>query len=177
MGLERDTVVQVLLRERIRVMAIASAIVRDVHAADDIYQQVVLSALQATDKFADREHVVAWALRAARHRALDLTARRQIASLPDDVLDLLEADWSDAPGQMSDQAEALHRCMQGLAQPTRELLRLRYSEGLTAVAIAGKMRRTADAVYQNLSRVHRLLRDCVERQMTRTGQPAERGAL
>ena len=48
MVLEPDTIVQVLLRERLRVTALAAAVVRDVHAADDIFQQVVLAALEAT---------------------------------------------------------------------------------------------------------------------------------
>ena len=42
--LEPDTIVQVLLRERLRVTALAAAVIRDVHAADDIFQQVVLAA-------------------------------------------------------------------------------------------------------------------------------------
>jgi RNA polymerase sigma-70 factor (ECF subfamily) len=174
MGLGRDSIVQVLLRERVRMMASATALVRDVHAADDIFQQVVLAALQAEETFRDRDHVVAWALRAARHRALDLASRRRLTPLPDDVLDQMEADWT-APGDWSDQAEALHRCLARLAGPAREMLRMRYADGLTAVAIAERLRRTADAVYQTLSRAHRALRRCVEHEIGRVDQPAEGG--
>ena len=46
MPLEMDTIVQALLKERRRVTAYAAAVVRDVHAADDIFQQVVLAALE-----------------------------------------------------------------------------------------------------------------------------------
>ena len=176
MGLERDAIVQVLLRERVRLTASAAAIARDVHAADDIYQQVVLAALQHADQLRDARHVVAWALRAARHRALDLAHRRRLVPLPDEVLDLMEADWADPdPGGWSDRAEALHRCLGRVADPAREVLRLRYADGLSAVAIACKLRRTADAVYQMLSRTHRALRKCVERELARVDQPAEGG--
>jgi len=118
MAMEADAVVQILLRERLRVAAIATAIVRDVHAADDIFQQVVLSALEHRDQFRDADHVLAWAIRTTRHRAIDLTHRRRMVSLPDEVLDLLEAEWLEAPGDAwSDRMEALHRCVGQLAGP------------------------------------------------------------
>ncbi|HVK08415.1 MAG TPA: sigma-70 family RNA polymerase sigma factor [Gemmataceae bacterium] len=172
--MDRDVIVQVLLRERVRLTASAVVIARDVHAADDIFQQVVLAALQAAEKFQDAHHVLAWALRAARHRAIDLAHQRRLVPLPDDVLDLMETDWSD-PAAWSDQAEALHRCLARVAGPAREILRLRYAEGMTAVAIARRLRRTADAVYQMLSRTHRALRQCVDRELSTVGEPAKGG--
>src|SRR5262249_54002620 len=69
--LEPDTIVQVLLRERLRVTALAAAVIRDVHAADDIFQQVVLAALEARSHFRNTDHVLAWSFRTARCRALD----------------------------------------------------------------------------------------------------------
>jgi RNA polymerase sigma-70 factor, ECF subfamily len=176
MAMERDAIVQTLLRERVRLTASATVVARDVHAADDIFQQVVLAALQHGDQFRDARHILAWALRAARHRALDLANRRQLIPLPDEVLDLMESGWADPdPGAWSDRAEALHRCLGRMAEPAREVLRMRYADGLTAVAIAGKLRRTADAVYQTLSRTHRALRQCVEHELGRIDQPAGGG--
>lgn len=167
MTLEPDTIVQVLLRERLRVTALAATVTRDVHAADDIFQQVVMAALESRAQFRDPDHVLAWALRAARHRAVDFARSRRLRSLPDDVLDLLEARWADpAEGAASDRGEALHRCLGRLTNSARELLHLRYAEGLTAVAVAERLRRTVDAVYQTLSRVHRALRACVERELS-----------
>jgi DNA-directed RNA polymerase specialized sigma24 family protein len=126
MTLKMDEVVQVLLRERLRVSAVAAAIVRDVHAADDIYQQVVLTALEGANDFRDAEHVLAWAIRVARHRAIDLSHKRRPVSLPDDVLDLLEGGWADPAGAgWSDRVEALHHCVKHLAEPSRQLLQKR----------------------------------------------------
>lgn len=168
MAMESDTVVQILLRERLRVTATAAAVVRDTHAADDIFQAVVLSALEHCEHFQEPEHVLAWSLRAARHRALDLARRRQLRTLPDSVLDLLEAKWDDPAGEnWTDRAEALHRCVAKLTGPARTLLTLRYSDGLPTQAIAERLHRSSDAIYQNLSRVHRALRLCVDREMNR----------
>jgi RNA polymerase sigma-70 factor (ECF subfamily) len=170
MSLEVDAIVQVLLRERLRITAVATAVVRDVHAADDIFQQVVLRALEQRGQFQSPDHVLSWAVRAARHRAIDLTRQRSLCSLPDDVLDLLEAQWADPAGdEVSDQVEALRRCLGKLTAPARDLLRMKYDEGLSAADMARRLRQTVDAVYQNLSRIHRGLRDCTRRELARLG--------
>ena len=71
--------------------------------------------------------------------------------------------------------EALHHCVGRLAAPARELLQMKYAEGLTAVVIADKLCRTPDAVYQSLSRIHRALRECVERELVRLDSPLRGG--
>lgn len=176
MDLESDTIVQVLLRERLRVTALAAAVVRDVHAADDIFQQVVLSALEVAPRFRDTDHLLAWSFRAARHRALDLARSRRLQSLPDEVLDLLESRWADPElAAATDRGEALHHCLGRLGAPARALLRMKYADGLSAAAIADRQHRTAAAIYQNLCRIHRALRECVEEQLADHAATISRG--
>jgi RNA polymerase sigma-70 factor (ECF subfamily) len=166
MGLAPDIVVQLLLRERLRVIATATAILRDVHAADDLFQQVVLAALEHREDLRDADHLLAWALRAVRHRAVDVARRRHLRSLSSHVLDLFESDWGDPAGDdCPDRVEALKRCLGKLGGPARDLLQMKYFDGMTAGAIADRQHRTPDAVYQTLSRVHRALRTCVEREL------------
>lgn len=177
MPLEPDAVVQLLLKERLRLVAAATAIVRDVHAADDLFQQVVLAALEHRDQFTGTGHLLPWSMRAIRHRAIDLTRKKQLRSLSTEVLDLIEADWGDPAGIGSpEQVEALRRCVNRLGPAARDLLHMKYSEGLTAARIAARLRRTADAVYQSLSRLHRSLRDCVERELTDPPAPHLEGS-
>lgn len=166
MGLDSNTIVQVLLRERLRVAASVLAIVRDVHAADDVFQQVVLQALQSREQFRDADHLMAWVLRAARHRAIDLIQKRGARCLDESVLELLEDQWSTVPADaVTLRVEALQGCMEKLPEPARRLLRLRYEDGLRCNAVAARLKRSVDAVYQNLSRIHRQLRECIERRL------------
>ena len=166
MGLESDTVVQVLLRERVRIAASVALVVRDCHAADDIYQQVVMLALEHRADIRDPDHLLAWALRTARHRAVDWLRGRKLRPLPNEVLDLLEADWRDVDGVgCADQTDALRRCLGKLGAQARGVLHMKYADGLTAAAMAVRLHRSTDAVYQQLSRLHRALRACVEREM------------
>lgn len=170
MPMDADAIVQVLLRERLRVTAVAASVVRDIHAADDIFQQVVLTALENRNQFCEAPHVLAWAIRAARHRAIDWARRRRLVCFPDEVLDLLEADWSDTPhDKLSEQLEALHRCLNRLASRAQEMLHMKYVDGLNAAGIAAELQRTPDAIYQSLSRIHRFLRDCVGQELIRSG--------
>ncbi len=166
MTMKADEVVQTLLRSRLRVAGVAAAVARDVHAADDIFQQVVLSALEDCGQFRDADHLLAWSLRAARHRAIDLSRRRKMISLPDEVLDLLEAQWANPiSASWPERMEALHRCVGRLGSRARDILQKKYADGLTVLVIARQMRRTPDAVYQALSRIHRGLRECVAREL------------
>lgn len=171
MSLEPDAVVRVLLRGRLRLAAIAMAIVRDPHAADDVFQQVVLSALEHLTHFHDSNHVLAWALRAARFRAIDLARERRVRVLSDTILDRLEDRWRELPdSELTEEVRVLYDCLDQLAPHARELLRLRYDQGLSVVAIAARLQRNADAVYQSLSRIHRALRGCVRQKLD--GEPA-----
>ncbi len=166
MTMKADEVVQILLRWRLRVASVAAAIARDVHAADDIFQQVVLAALEDKEQFKDPEHLLAWAVRAARHRAIDLCRKRKMVSLPDKVLDLLEAEWtSPTSAGWPEKVEALHRCVSRLGTKARELLQLKYADGRSVLFIAKQVGRSPEAIYQALSRIHRALRECVEREL------------
>jgi len=167
MTLSIDTIVQVLLRRRMRLVAIAAAIVRDVDAADDIFQQVVLAALQHTKEIRDEDHLLAWAVRVTHHRSLDWARRKRARTLSPELLDLLESTWGDpAESGLPDQVDALRRCVGKLDEPARELLRLKYNDGLATPALASRLHRSADAIYQSLSRIHRALRHCVHRELS-----------
>jgi RNA polymerase sigma-70 factor (ECF subfamily) len=163
MGLSSNTIVQILLRERVRISASVMSILRDAHAADDVFQQVVLQALEGREHFREPEHLLAWALRVARHRAIDALPKRPTRCLDGSVLELLEQQWAEAPADdVPARVEALHRCLEKLPASARQLLRLRYEDGLRCTSVAERLGRTVDAVYQSLSRVHRQLRQCVE---------------
>ncbi|MFL5339798.1 MAG: sigma-70 family RNA polymerase sigma factor [Gemmataceae bacterium] len=159
---------ELLLRERLRIVAAAAIIVRDIHAADDIFQQVVLSALEHRTQVRDADHLRAWGLRAARHRAIDFARKKQLRSLSTELLDLFEAEWGDPAADSSPEVEALRGCVSKLCARSHHLLRMRYFDGMPAVAIANQLHRSADAVYQSLSRIHRALRECVNQELARS---------
>jgi RNA polymerase sigma-70 factor (ECF subfamily) len=97
---------------------------------------------------------------------LDLVRRKQLRPIPDDVLDSLHARWTDPNGAgRPEHVDALNRCLGKLADSARRLLWLKYQEGLTATEIAHRLRRSEDAIYQSLYRIHRALKGCVAQEL------------
>lgn len=166
-------VAEVLLRERVRITAAARLVLHDPNSADDVFQQVVLLALQSPADWADAGHLVAWAVRTARHRALNAARDRRRVVLDADVLDELTADLGAVPSEvLRARTEALARCLEAVPADGKRVLRLRHADGLSGATIADRLGRSVDAVYQQLSRLHRQLRRCVER---RTADPGGEG--
>jgi RNA polymerase sigma-70 factor (ECF subfamily) len=59
-------------------------------------------------------------------------------------------------------ASALRHCLENLPQESKRLLRMRYDEGRSGRDLAALLRRSEDAVYKALSRLHAVLRKCAE---------------
>jgi RNA polymerase sigma-70 factor (ECF subfamily) len=94
--------------------------------------------------------------------------------LDESVLEQLEEQWTlSSTDEMGYRMEALRQCMEKLHERSRSLLQLRYEEGLPCAHVAQKLRRSVNAVYQSLSRIHRDLRQCVERRLLSPGQARE----
>ena len=158
-----------------------TAIVRDPHLADDLFQDVALLAMQRAGRIRDVGHLLLWARKTARFKAMEALRARGggWVCLDDDVLDALEEDW-DAAGSHSDgnnadeQIHDLRLCMQRLSARARRILHLRYGEGLTGPELADTLTIGVASVYVALSRIHKALRDCMARRAGRPGETDER---
>ncbi|MEQ2008832.1 MAG: sigma-70 family RNA polymerase sigma factor [Limisphaerales bacterium] len=169
MPLPQETIVRTLFAARVRLSAGAWLIVRDTQAAEDIFQDVCVKALDALAKgatFENEARLISWAQVTTRHQSLNwLRARRpEVVTLASDVLEQLEGEWAVAtqPGE-SQRAEALAECVQKAPPESRRLIELRYHEGRPCEEVAAALGCGLAAVYQRLSRLHRQLKLCVER--------------
>ncbi len=167
MPLDAATVGRELLANRFRVMAVAAVVVREHDLVDDVFQQVVVQALEDPARYADPTHLLRWALRAARHRAIDLARSRKRLVLDDSVYELLASEIEELPAdEQVARVKALRECLAGLSPEAKRLLAMRHEDGLACGVIAQKVGRSVDAVYQSLSRTHAQLRKCVERRVS-----------
>jgi RNA polymerase sigma-70 factor, ECF subfamily len=175
MGLQPDIAVDRLLADRSKLLAYIWSIVRDFHATEDIFQDVVVAAMSHADEIKDQEHLLAWARQAARFKGIDWlrSQKRRPSLLDDDVLDLLEGHWNrfDAvsPHLWTD---AVRDCVLKLTDYARQLITLRYAEGLTGLEVAQRVGRTPRTVYVALSRTYRQLEECIQGQLA--GKPGEK---
>ncbi len=161
MGLSTDILVGFLLRWRLRFVGLANAVVRHHQDADDVFQQVVVAAIEHGSQFVDVDHLQAWAMRTTRNKAIDLAKKKQCKSLSPHVLALLESESVEGSGA-TDRDVALWSCLGKLTEAAKYILKLRYETNLAVPEIASQLGRTEEAIYQMISQSHRALKRCVE---------------
>jgi RNA polymerase sigma-70 factor (ECF subfamily) len=166
MALERDTVLRLLLRERAKILAYLHALLPDRTAAEDLFQEVSILALDRCGEIEHERHFLGWLRTAARWKALRAHEKQRAApvSLDAEVLDLLGAEWSRLDEQPATAlVDRLTECLQRLTPEARRLVELKYVEGKEGMTIAAQTGKKLRSVYTALSRVHRALATCLER--------------
>ncbi|HIG27625.1 MAG TPA: sigma-70 family RNA polymerase sigma factor [Verrucomicrobiales bacterium] len=168
MILTEEQVLQTLMKWRTRVSAAAWVVVRDTQAAEDIFQNVALKALTKDVSFEAEGAVLSWAFITARREGIDWLRRyrREAVHMDVEILKLLEKDWVSEtlrPGGLK--IEALQTCLESIPDKSRQLLRFRYSDGYSCEEVADRIGIQLNAVYKRLSRLHQILKDCIESRM------------
>ena len=99
MPLAEPLILQVLMTARTRLSGAAWLVVRDTHAAEDIFQNVALKAMSREVTFESEAALLSWAFIAARREGIDWLRRHQRESLGLDakIFDLLDREWQAAP--------------------------------------------------------------------------------
>jgi RNA polymerase sigma-70 factor (ECF subfamily) len=105
--------------------------VGDVHAADDLLQEVWFDVYRGLAKLADPGAFPAWVYRIARHRALRaLRKKRQpLCSLAG--VELVGKEEEDTGDFSAEDAARVHAALEKLAPEHREVLLLRFIEEMT----------------------------------------------
>lgn len=160
-------IVRTLFEGRIKLQALAWAIVRDHHLTEDLLQDVIVKALGQASEFRDSKHLLKWANVTIRNLAIDLYRKknRRAKLLEKATLDLVDSAWDTEDSHSeNERLEILRNCLSHLPDKTQEALTQRYYQNLTVQEIADRMGKNREAIYQLLSRAHRRLRECMHRQ-------------
>lgn len=165
-----EEIVSGILQVRTKLSGIIWTILRDHHATEDVFQDVVVKALERREQFEDCDYLLAWARVSSRNAAIDLCRQRQNRRnlLDKAALDALEEDLSaEAADARASRMNALAQCLDKLPAKTRSVMNARYRDGKKVQVVAAAMGKSLDSMYQTISRTHRKLRECVEH---RTGK-------
>jgi len=168
MAISPDIIVAALLRDRSSLIGYAWSIVGDQHAAEDVFQDVSMAAVRKCDQIEDEGHLGRWLRHAIRLRGLELrrNRKRRAMLLSPEVLDHLEDEWSSrSSSDTSDRADALRHCIDQLPPAVKEVVALRYGEGLKSGQIADKLGKQNEAVYKTITRAHASLATCVNHRL------------
>lgn len=155
------------LRHQDDIRAVIGSMVRDRHACEDVFQDVSVVLWRKFDVYDPSRSFGAWARGIAVRKVLQYfdRRRRQGPTLSGEaaaaVLDAFDATEDESV----ERARALRICMERLPPRSRELLRLRYDQGLKLKEMGERLSRSLDAVHKMLSRIRAALRRCVDEEL------------
>ena len=139
---------------------------RDFHAAEDVYQNLVVKALSADLVFENKPKLLFWCRTVIRTEAVDWMKKHGRELLLEDtrLFDLLDAEMFDELKETKNLiawSETLNDCLKKLSGESQKILLLRYEGERNCNEVATLMGISLDSVYKRLSRIHLKLRDCV----------------
>ncbi len=136
----------------------------DASQADDVIQEITIILWKRHGQYRPESPYLAWALGIARNKILH--ARRQSARsrlvFNDELATRLAECYDDMAPELEEQTALLAHCMKRLPPSARQLVRMRYSDGLSFRDIARRLAKQVNAVTKAVSRIRAALIACVD---------------
>jgi RNA polymerase sigma-70 factor (ECF subfamily) len=158
--------VELLQRATGQIFAYLNAMLLNWNDAEDVFQDACVVLWEKFDEFRPGSNFVGWALRVARHKALDFQksrARRNVfwkAEIQESLMAAMaEADEND------DGLAALSGCVAQLGEADRTLIQRCYGDGVTVRQLAAQLGRSPQSIHNSLRRIRGVLLECIERVM------------
>ena len=149
-----------------KLFAVALRILRSRELAEDVVQEAFIKVWErAGDYRSDLANPMTWLSAIVRNRALDEVRRRAIRPTADDsVLENMEGDNEHPIVGLERQEDVarLMRCLDGLEDEKRQIVRLAYLEGLSREALAKRFDRPEGTIKTWLHRSLAQLKGCLE---------------
>jgi RNA polymerase sigma-70 factor, ECF subfamily len=171
--MNRSDVIAVLMPERTKQIALAWSILRQSQLAEDAYQDTLAKVLENQAVFEGPKHLRDWSWKVLRHRCYELVRQQkyQPSLLDESILDLVDAELEIRDvDEFHQRADALRHCIGCLPDHCREIIRLRYFEGLRGIQVAETLGRKPEAIYKALQRIYDTLGDCIRRRLDQSGK-------
>ena len=150
-----------------RLYAYIVTLTGDREQARDVLQETNLVMWSKADEFEQGTNFIAWAFTIARYQVMaarQKTARDRLI-FDDEVLEGM-ADIFDNDEQFGERQAALGECIESIAPNHRNLIKIRYTDGLSVKEIATRVDKTANAVAKVLHRTRLALMDCIEKKIS-----------
>ena len=143
---DREAVSQLLERHTRRVRDYVRMLVKDSDVADDLAQEVLIKVVKVLDegRYTDKGRFLPWVLRIAHNRVLDyFRAQKQVKTVSEssagfDVLGNKNLTEPSIEDQLvsEQQAEEVRALIELLPEEQREVVKMRYYDGLSFKEIA-----------------------------------------
>jgi RNA polymerase sigma-70 factor, ECF subfamily len=139
-------------------------LVSDASAAEDLLQEVNVTAWNKSEDFVSGTSLKAWLSKIAYFHVLNYRRKlsRDRIIFDDETLYQLAIDLENRSVRESDRSRALDKCLGDLPTAQRELLFARYGREESIKTIADACGRTAASISQQLYRLRENLLRCVD---------------
>lgn len=157
-----------LVDVRPRLRAYVASLLGGWNAVDDIVQDVCVVLIQKRESFEFGTNFTAWAFRVAYFKAT--TCRRDM--LREGKVMFSEIFFQSVAAMAEDHFterppihDALSSCLEQLPTRDRELIHLKYADGVSLTRHAAASGLTAGALHKTISRIRMTLRLCIRRKL------------
>ncbi|MEM9185114.1 MAG: sigma-70 family RNA polymerase sigma factor [Planctomycetota bacterium] len=164
------------------VFAYLVSLVTDPDDAADVLQETAITLWKKRDRYDRTSRFTTWACGVARLEAFRFMRERRKSGIrfSEDTLrslaDRLETRLAEEPAFIEDRRRALSHCLQCLDEQQRELLKVRYVEGVSTATLAQLFGLSVDSLYAKLKRIRARLATCIEHQLRQSGHQGYRQA-
>jgi RNA polymerase sigma-70 factor (ECF subfamily) len=161
-----------MTRHHRQIFAYIYALVPNRYDAEDLLQETSVVICEKFDAFEDGTDFVAWACQIAYWRvrySRQKFARSKVV-FDQDIVDALAQTASEMAEELDERHLALGHCLQKLPPRDRELLLVRYEPGCGVEEAARRSGRTLQTAYKALTRLRKLLLDCVSTRLATGGE-------
>ena len=153
------------------VRSFVTARIDDAFEAEDIAQEAFLIAFRKLGEVDQSRPIRPWLCAIAGNLVKNYRRKRRarpVGGSSDVILDLLDAEVEvlDSSWQASSLSEPLEYCLGKLGEAGRELIRLRYEEGLGISQIRSSLGGKHSTLTMKLHRIREQLRVCIEGQIS-----------
>ncbi len=172
---------ELLTRHQGRIFGYIFAAVRNLSDTEEIYQDTSLILWRKFAEYRPDSDFAQWACKTAKFEILHFfrAKRRHPICFSDKILTNL-ADVQAAPASAiadEEHQQWLSECVDELPPTDRELLDLCYDGHRTIKEVAELLQRSAQTLYNSLSRIRHALFDCIQRKRAEGGLPKTGGPL
>ncbi len=154
---------------RKRIFGFILSLVPNLSDADDLLQETVLIMWRKFDQFEADKCFATWGVGIAYNKILQFRRSQSKLNLPisDEAFEKIseKADIINIP--LNDTSDALEVCIKKLNSKDQALINLKYDHKEKIKDISDIVKRSADSLYKDFSRIHNMLRICIDRQLAK----------
>ena len=141
--------------------------VRNHADANDLFQETATVLWQKFHEFEKDSNFMAWAISIAKNMVRNYfnQHKRSRLQFDDHLAKKIESQTLSKLSSHDSRMEALRKCFEKLSDSNRQLMKLRYEQGMTIKLIASRFGKPLQGTYKYMARLQNALLECIERTM------------